>query len=811
MPARLRTYAESTQSEHDTLLTLDGFPNSRVSNDRNTHAPSNLPRQSIKRRKTCGINLRFDRMIDTVSILHTSPASSTLSRRSRRRAASSSSVASYDMPKTPVDAYSGIDNGRLGQGFSVLKMKGPTVPARQNRVGRHQGDIFASSSIQSDSAMRPLPSWLCDTLSTLDPRHPLRILLPANAASDSTSPMLDIQPHNHHIADATAPVDKSHIGESVFAFSVPQGANHSYDSPGADIAKLDVLDISTKRSRDERFLASNPAPSHADDIVEATCRNESSTAHLLLDPAPPVLDDRHFPTSVNALPFSTPGPASVLSTVLPTNRSVPIAAAFPAALSSNLLEAQDDEDVIELAPFSRPGPLIRTVRPAQPNFLAVSELPAYVAFPLSSPRSTIVSQASSSYEGDEVHVAVNASPFAHSHSELFCPLRSPVVELSVGAMSHDITLSPQYSSHVHLLPSSTRPHTEVTPLPVPFIPFTAPGPAHPSRTRPARASPFKVYFDTPADDPCASDPVEVADYALPLDYQSEGEGEVNIEALGFKWERFDRGSKRRRRRSEDMFADSVTDSHIGELHGAPPSPPAAASGLGRSSSLLPGWEYTSATNGYDVEKTEDEFDLEADADFDKTFAWIVSPRDSAFASPGSQPREPMNHYSDEGDVLPASPPVEDATVRGDEKEISPPRGLPFAPAPGIYISPLRGSAGLSQDTDHEMQRPEGERVEHLEGKATVPLPATPKKVVHRQQAEVRKPPHKESSDADAPKQRERQSTDEIEQCSDTDTKGKAFARDILDDVEGDGHEMGYSQESTETIESWTEVDASKAT
>lgn len=78
----------------------------------------------MKRRKTNGLNSRFDRMIETVNVMHHSPTKS----RRRTRSSGSSSASSYDLPKTPLDAYDGLNTGRLGKGFSVIKLK--TSPIR---------------------------------------------------------------------------------------------------------------------------------------------------------------------------------------------------------------------------------------------------------------------------------------------------------------------------------------------------------------------------------------------------------------------------------------------------------------------------------------------------------------------------------------------------------------------------------------------------------------------------------------------------------------------------------------------------------
>jgi len=48
--------------------------------------------------------------------------------RQRSVSASSSSVSSHDLPKTPADAYSGLQEGKLGKTFSLIKMAPSSVP-----------------------------------------------------------------------------------------------------------------------------------------------------------------------------------------------------------------------------------------------------------------------------------------------------------------------------------------------------------------------------------------------------------------------------------------------------------------------------------------------------------------------------------------------------------------------------------------------------------------------------------------------------------------------------------------------------------
>lgn len=74
-----------------------------------------------------GLNSRFDRMIEHINMASrpskSVPTTYPCRRGPRARSAISPSLGGSNVPKTPVDPYDGLEEGRLGKTFSVLKMK----------------------------------------------------------------------------------------------------------------------------------------------------------------------------------------------------------------------------------------------------------------------------------------------------------------------------------------------------------------------------------------------------------------------------------------------------------------------------------------------------------------------------------------------------------------------------------------------------------------------------------------------------------------------------------------------------------------
>lgn len=108
-------------------------------------------------------------MIETIS---RSPIKASSSRRRQRTRSIGSSSTSYcDLPRTPIDAYDGRQAGPLGKDFALIKMDAGAVTLNEFRQ-----DALKTTSNHQDT--RPLPPWLSITLTGLDSKHPLRLLLP---------------------------------------------------------------------------------------------------------------------------------------------------------------------------------------------------------------------------------------------------------------------------------------------------------------------------------------------------------------------------------------------------------------------------------------------------------------------------------------------------------------------------------------------------------------------------------------------------------------------------------------------------------
>lgn len=67
-------------------------------------------------------------------------------RQGHARSATSSSVSSYDVPRTPIDSsYAELHEGRLGQDFSLIKMRQPLVEDDDGMVSECNSNVVSSA------------------------------------------------------------------------------------------------------------------------------------------------------------------------------------------------------------------------------------------------------------------------------------------------------------------------------------------------------------------------------------------------------------------------------------------------------------------------------------------------------------------------------------------------------------------------------------------------------------------------------------------------------------------------------------------
>lgn len=617
-------------------------------------------------------------MIQTVNIMHASPQSHP--RRARAMSSSSASATSYDAPKTPTDAYSGLGDGALGNEFSVLKMKDQKISAGHYYAERRptDSDLDAIFSTDSSRAPRtaPLPAWLCDTVASLDAKHPLRIILPP-VTTDTVSSSNPTKPdHSIDREKISAPTALSHEegteGLSVFAFGLPPEP-HDYAQPCRQDSPL--VNIEPARLRH--------IPSILDDNAYQAPTAPSS---------PCLTSDFSFNQNMSAdnsihLPFGQPGPASsALSYVAPAVKPI------LKDRCDDVLDLAGIHDSSAPAPFSKPGPLA----PKQTySFASTATVDTVLDRPkqlLSPPRLSHpnTAAASSPHAVPLSHLTI-ASPLSHysmlhSDSDLL-PDDAPVHNICGQSLN---SVANAHVSNTHDLWS--------TPGPAHHAIIAAKGLAQPLFSAiaslsavdckaPQRTTPFKMYFDSPMEDPCMSDPLEEDDYVLALDY--------DIEALGFKWEKFERGggSGRTQPDSDDQYHAAASDEIIfpyfnSQSPHTPSRVPVPAS-TARFSSLP-----SSSPPGLPIAGSDDEPSNVRDTDdLPEEDSWILPSR--------------VGPYSYK--ITPGS------LAEGCPTTTPPMQGRSFAPAPGIFISPLRGTldrdvnekaSGTSQDDAANVLAPE---------------------------------------------------------------------------------------------------------
>ncbi|KAJ3777841.1 hypothetical protein FB446DRAFT_715845 [Lentinula raphanica] len=425
-----------------------------------------------KRRKT-GLNSKFDRMVEAMNITYRSPK--------ERQRTRSSSVSSYGVPQTPVDAYAGLQAGALGQDFSVIKL-GP-------RTDLEVEDEEPSQVSQDAQCTVPLPGWLSETFTTLAKKHPLRLLLPSSMRSVSAE-VRDGQTSNE--------------SQAVFAFSpppIPAQPSNALQSPIAFRART-VPEIS--------------APAR-------------------LETSPPLRFE----------PFSTPGPASSIRQPSPskpfasTNLFSEVqpystgSYGLPSPQQAHVHDSQEIDKVEFLSEISN------RLSSEQMN-LPISSIALAPSMLTSTRQDPYFNTASRNYDEHEVDAQFPPSSALAQFSRPSILAQQPYLPVINQDFEDSQDLGVKFNQSEHFLDAQPSVLSRTSTLPeMPCFPlahiesefpeesnhnneltnaFTTPGPAYIS-SRP-------VYYDTPTDDP-SSDPPDPS-------YQ------IDQADIDFQWTPFDR-------------------------------------------------------------------------------------------------------------------------------------------------------------------------------------------------------------------------------------------------------------------------------
>ncbi|KAG6845391.1 hypothetical protein H0H87_009738 [Tephrocybe sp. NHM501043] len=555
--------------------------------------------REVKRRKTSGLNARFDNMVQTMNAVYSSPRNF-----GRHRTHTSRSSDASDLSSAVISAYSHLHESRLGENFTLIKIKSSEINVERDKLALSGGSSLEVPKRTSPSAVcKPLPDWLCSTFSTLAEKHPLRLLLPKQTPS----------PPNHAIMTAPATGQNSPHGsenEATFAFSP-----HQFTRIDGQLTKPN--DPNCIGSRTPMFL----------DALRPTISDENPEGYQVHD------DQQSAPLAFDELPFSTPGP-SYLSVHKFEYRSLH---------STSQMNSQDSirppglED-LGFVPFATPGPASTVGSPS-----AMTPYPHILPPKFDSFAST--GNIEIGLSRDRTSLPFPSLPTdAKSHTrrvsgssiapDACLPPHNAVPSDRDPVSSSDDILDGAYYEDPFADESGSDLSTDNNDFKTDIMDiFATPGPGF--------CAPRPIYFKSPTEDPSESDPVE-SGY------------EIDVDAIDFKWMPFTGKSTR-----------------VDNAHTSKPSFPAHHDVLGLEppNADVPLFEPPLTPNG------------------------IPSPNPFRFAPL----TEPIASASDE------TPPQE---IRDDVHNITS-RGAPqaFAPAPGIYISPLRGDTKEPVRTGSFLPRP----------------------------------------------------------------------------------------------------------
>jgi hypothetical protein len=427
-----------------------------------------------KCRKVAGINSRFDRMIATVNAIPT-PSSHAHCRRASTSTSGTSSSLSHYSPQTPVDAYSNLEGRMLGKDFSIIKMHQPDSYLRPPSLMEDSPDY----SNTSQELREDVPAWLSDAVSTVDASHPIRNLIPTRRPARQ-SPTEQLLSTSRPLSHPCSAMPAHMVEENIFAFRPP--------TPSEILAAPIQAKVGEHRVEDQHDLGiplfTTPLQEHSGLRVAQTLR-------------PFEYSDGYLQTSHE-------------------ERTYPSLLSFPASLAAaNRTKLEKLDLTAPAAPYSTPGPFVNnpTESLACPRDMsALYVQTATCQFSPSIPGPTNVTPPFSTPGPLTRHARDSVS-----HTTIYQPL-APPVELLAPALPE---VAPDF-----IVSSSPDLFLETV--------LNTPAPSPPRLTSSkliACATPVskRIYFDSPAEDPIRSDPLDASDYMLELDQDH----------LDFRWEKFD--------------------------------------------------------------------------------------------------------------------------------------------------------------------------------------------------------------------------------------------------------------------------------
>lgn len=495
----------------------------------------NVARPS-KRRRIENLNARYDRMIETANIVHRS-SSFTDSKRSRRQraissASGSSSTASHDIPRTPVDAY----NDRI---LGILDISQRPLSSNIDRPLSPSPTHYHGTSmilpVPSTEPKEPVPQWILETVSSLDQYHPLRTIMPIPTAFRE---QLELKV-------------KQHIPRQSFAVPDPvvHDGNISASRPPTAHGSNHLLLLAEPFPPDSRYT-----PHQSSVVADSVTHDEEIFAFR-----PPTAQDSNLLSLAQTFPSNSRNATYQNADALHTNPpyNLPTAPDIDIATDS-VQELLHQANALQQVPFTTPGPSTASFNPtymssSQPRVLFSQGSPVNLRSPYNDrqypsiveprdiPTHALVAAQNSRIQPPNIY-----SPIPDSNCLMYdiANETSDSDQCSLSDVFRSPSLSPglnstsQSQSPIEVLPSMpnltfTQAYQEtLSDIQLQDNPLSPGSPlARSFRLRPPVAAGFRVYFDDPVEDPSdpSSDPLEEPDYQLDLDYGPND----------FKWSRFE--------------------------------------------------------------------------------------------------------------------------------------------------------------------------------------------------------------------------------------------------------------------------------